>query len=103
MFDQRSKTDLLHSHQPSRYVSIEYRPGNKLDTAAQHAEIVITTMKNNRSTPQEVSQNLEIEGLKRIDQDVLTRCGKLDEAQLFKIAVQAISFRIYRDLWLTGH
>jgi hypothetical protein len=60
-------------------------------------------MKNNRSTPQEVSQNLEIEGLKRIDQDVLTRCRKLDEAQLFKIAVQAISFRIYRDLWLTGH
>jgi hypothetical protein len=103
MFDQRSKTDLLHPHQPSRYVSIEYRPWNKLDTAAQHAEIVITTVKNDRSTPQEVSQNLEIEGLKWIDQDVLTRGGKLDEAQLFKIAVQAISFRIYRDLWLTGH
>jgi hypothetical protein len=43
-----------------------------LDTPAQHAEIVITAMKNDRPTLQETSQNLEIEWLKRIDQDVLT-------------------------------
>jgi hypothetical protein len=103
MFDQRSKTDLLHPHQPSRYVSIEYQPWHKSDTAAQHAEIVITPVKNDRSTLQEASQDLEIEGLKRIDQDVLTRRGKLNEAQLFKIAVKAISFRIYRDLGRTDH
>ena len=62
----------------------------------EQAQIIVRRVKNQFATVEYVKQGIEIDGRERIHEFVAVRGADLDEADFFRVGVEAVSFGIER-------
>jgi hypothetical protein len=92
VLDQRTQTEFADPKQTSRNDRVEDLAGGEIQTAPQHAQIVIGGVQNNFFRFQRVAQRLQIEIAQRINNEIILtalrtrgRRADLDQAKFLPI------------------
>ena len=104
MFHQCTEAKFSNSEETSGNQCVENSARYQTQTAAQHSQIIVSTMQNYIRTFQRTAEWLEIEVGQWIDNTIIAapgvECGwnaDLKQTQLFPIRMQTVRFSIDRD------
>ena len=91
---QIGQAELSLPQQPAREHGVENRARHKVVVLAEKPQIVIRAMHDEFMLAQRFQERAKVNARQRIDQFISVRRGDLDEANLLRVGVEAVSFGI---------
>src|SRR5438094_169099 len=91
------QAELEETEQAGGEHRFEHRLRNKAVSATQQTQVVVSAVQNEISAPQRLQKRGKIQRCKRVNQFIGARQTDLDEAELFRIRVQTVGFRVERQ------
>ncbi len=97
VLDQMAQAKLPQAEQSRGEHCVENRAGDEFVMLAQEAQIVIRAVHDEGVGGEGIEQGIEVDSGEGVNQVVTSHSADLDEADLFRVGMQAVGLRIHGD------
>src|SRR5688572_4018188 len=92
-----NQAELAAAEEPAGEHRVENGGGNEVAVLAQEAQVVIRAVENQFVLGENLKDRRQLQSGKRIDEMIAPEKAELNQAQLFRVGMQAVGLRIQRD------